>query len=94
MYQQKSQRSLGRIPQIGQHRVNQDSGEVNNVIGNEELVCVPTEEEVREAIAQLKNNKAPGEDQITEDMLKLSGEPIVQWLTRLAHSIWQSEKVP
>ena len=27
-------------------------------------------------------------------MLKLGGEPIVKWLTRLSHKIWHSEEVP
>ena len=57
---------------------------VNNTAQNDDLVQVPREEEIRQSIAQLQNNKAPEEDEITEEML--AGEPIVQWLTQLSHA--------
>ena len=57
MYQLKSQ----RVPWVGDG-VNGDCGDkVNKTIDN----GVSTEKEIREAIAPLKNNKAPGEDEIT-----------------------------
>ena len=62
--------------------------------GNDDLVQVPSEEEIREAKVQLKNNKAQGEDENMVEMLKHGGESIVQWLTRLSHSICYSEEVP
>ena len=42
---------------------------------------------MREAILQLKNNKAPGDDGITAELLKLGGETIVEEMTRIAGSI-------
>ena len=63
---------------------------------DEDLALEPSQEEIsiREAINQLKQNKAPGVDEITAEMLKLGGEPVVQWLTRLSFRVWYSEKVP
>ena len=69
-------------------------GNGSNMTGDDDLVCIPSEDEIREAISQLKNNKALGEDEITAEMVKLGGEPVVQWLTRLSQCIWQSEEVP
>ena len=60
----------------------------------EDLALEPSQQEIREAINQLKQNKAPGVDEITAEMLKLGGEPIVHWLTRLSCRVWHSEKVP
>ena len=51
---------------------------------NDDLVQIPRKEEIRQAIVQLQNNKAPGEDEITAEML--AGEPIVQWMTQLSHA--------
>ena len=60
------------------------------------LSCEPSETEIRAAIKQLKNGKAPGVDMITAELLKLGEETVVQWLAmaKLAASIWQSEAVP
>lgn len=67
---------MSGIPQDCHHGADRDSGRVNNMTGNDHLVQVPREEEIREAIVQLKN-KAQGEDEVMVEMLKLGGEPIV-----------------
>lgn len=64
----------GRISQGSQHGVDGDCGDkVNSMIENGKLVCVPTKEEIREAIAQLNNNKAPGEKEITQENIVTMG---------------------
>ena len=85
---------MSRIPQACHHGADRDSGKVKNMTGNDDLVQVLREEEIREAIAQLKNNNAQREDEIMAEMLKLGIKPTVQWLTQLSHSIWDSAEVP
>ena len=63
-------------------------------VSDEVLIQEPSEDEVREAILQLKNNKAPGDDGITAELLKLGGEAIVEEMTRIAGCIWRSERIP
>ena len=41
-----------------------------------------------------QKGRAPGEDEITAELLKLGGEVVVQWLVSLASSVWESEKIP
>ena len=73
----------------------EDSGSVPGGEEQEEDIAQePNQEEIWEAINQLNHNKAPGEDEITVEMLKLGGESFVQWLTRLPCRIWHSEEVP
>ena len=43
---------------------------------------------------QLKNNKIPGDDGITPELLKLGEETIVEEITRIADSIWHLERIP
>ena len=53
-----------------------------------------TVEEVRVAIRKLKNNRSPGKDLITGEILKAIGETSVQKLTVILNSVWESEVVP
>ena len=45
-------------------------------------------EEVRKALNQMKSRKAPGNDEITADLLKAGGEPVIHWLFNFLTDIW------
>ena len=47
-------------------------------MGDESLSCERSEDEIRAAIKQLKNDRAPGADMITAELLKLGEETVVQ----------------
>ena len=51
-------------------------------------------EEVRCSIQRLKNRKAPEDCGITGEMLKASGEVVVQWLHNIIDLAWRSGSVP
>ena len=53
---------------------------------------LPTE--VSAAIKRLKRNKAPGNDNITADVLKDGGEPIVQMFTNMFNRCLREGKLP
>ena len=53
-----------------------------------------TEEEIAEAISQMRKGRAPGLDGISTEMLKLGGAESVSWLKTLADGIWRTEMVP
>ena len=54
----------------------------------------PTINEVRTAIKELKNNKAPGEDGVVGELLKAGGEYLNDKVYQLILRIWREEKVP
>lgn len=60
--------------------------------GTELPPILPTE--VEEAIRQMKENKAPGPDEITSDVIKTGGEETIRQLTDLYNKILQEKKVP
>ena len=53
-----------------------------------------TEEEVKRAIKQLKNNKAAGQDDIAGELLKKGGVTTVLWMTEIFNAIWEKQSVP
>ena len=46
-------------------------------VDNEDMSMVPSEEEIRDAIGQLRSGRASGEDMISAELLKL-GEEVVE----------------
>ena len=54
----------------------------------------PTFQEVKAAISCLKNDKAPGPDLITAEMLKADIDLSARTLTDLFGKIWRQEKIP
>ena len=53
-----------------------------------------SEDEIQVAIAQLRDGKAPGDDGISAELLKLAGDETICWLTSLFNFIWSSESIP
>ncbi|CAF1316375.1 unnamed protein product [Adineta steineri] len=53
--------------------------------------AVPSIEEVRRALFQMKSRKAPGSNEITADLLKAGGEPVIHWLHGIFVDIWKKE---
>lgn len=54
----------------------------------------PTKEEIRKALSHIKNNKSPGNDSITGEMLKAGSEETVEMLHNLLNRVWQEKKIP
>ncbi|KAJ8278353.1 hypothetical protein GJAV_G00086710 [Gymnothorax javanicus] len=53
-----------------------------------------TTTEVKAALGKLKNSKAPGMCNITAEMLKAGGDPMIQWLTQIINHVWVLERLP
>ena len=53
-----------------------------------------SEDEIRQAISELRSGRAPGSDGISLEMLNLGGEESIRWLKSIFDSIWETELVP
>ena len=51
-------------------------------------------EEIKGAIRKLKNNKAPGIDNITGELLKAEIDTAAKWLKKIYDEIWEAEETP
>ena len=67
---------------------------LNSTVDHSELEPDILIDEVREAIKNLKNKKAPGEDGVVSEMLKASGETGVNLMHRICCLIWKERKWP
>ncbi|XP_062716068.1 uncharacterized protein LOC134291831 [Aedes albopictus] len=54
----------------------------------------PTLREVKDAIHQLKNNKAAGKDGIAAELIKMGPEKLATCLHQLVVKIWETEQLP
>ena len=52
------------------------------------------EEEVIRAINRLKNNKSPGNDEITGEMIKGGGEIVAKELHKIINEVWKEGRTP
>ncbi|CAF4531784.1 unnamed protein product, partial [Rotaria sp. Silwood2] len=50
-------------------------------------------EEVKKALSQMKSRRAPGSDEVTVDILKAGGEPIIRWLFEFFTDVWENEQM-
>ncbi|CAF4329403.1 unnamed protein product [Rotaria sp. Silwood2] len=53
----------------------------------------PTLEEISQALKQMKNRKAPSNDDISTDILKAGELPVLKWLHEIFVDIWQNEEI-
>ena len=84
----------GRWKQYWNHCIQNRNGNEEEVQAEESRHEWIGVEEVRCSIRRLKNRKAPGVCGITEEMLKASGEVVVQWPHNIIDLAWRSESVP
>jgi hypothetical protein len=49
--------------------------------------------EVRRALGQIKSRRAPGSDEVTIDILKAGGEPIIRWMFEFFTDVWENEQM-
>jgi hypothetical protein len=55
---------------------------------------VPTFEEIKISLKALRNNKAPGDDNMPAELLKCGGDEVVTLIHKLIMDIWEKEYVP
>ena len=65
-----------------------------DIQSNTQFVAEPTLEEVKAAVSELRNNKAPGSDNLPGELFKYGGEALCTKLHELIVKIWESEMMP
>jgi hypothetical protein len=60
----------------------------------EPLIPGPSHPEVQIAIAKLKKNKLPGNDEIPTELIQAGGETLLSAIYKLINSVWNKEQLP
>lgn len=87
------QESLNVCSSIAQDLI--DQIQIPNLTASDENKqnAQPSIDEVRKAVNQMKSRKAPGTDDVTVDILKAGGEPVIRWLFKFFTSVWENEQM-
>ena len=59
----------------------------------QDTIDAPTIEEIETALKKLKNNKAPGTDNIPAELIKFGRGRLKQWLKHIFSSVWANEEI-
>jgi len=73
---------------------NATTSEEISYFGPENNVMAPTLQDPLGVIRNLKNNKAPGEDSITSELIKYVGRKLWNRIHQLIKIIWETEQIP
>jgi len=67
-----------------------------NIEASAQKQCIeePNTQEVREAIKELRNNKAPGGDNICAELVKYGRDKLIQLIYGLIKDVWRQEVMP
>uniref|UniRef100_A0A8D8WVA9 Craniofacial development protein 2 n=1 Tax=Cacopsylla melanoneura TaxID=428564 RepID=A0A8D8WVA9_9HEMI len=68
--------------------------EEEQITEEDDMENMPTRSEIQKAIQKMKNNRAPGNDNITAELLKYGGEAVENMMLKIIHTIWKIEKIP
>jgi hypothetical protein len=74
-------------------KVNMTTSEGITYFGPESNIVAPTLQETLGVIRNLKNNKAPGEDSITSELIKYGGRKLWNRNHQLIKIIWETEQM-
>ncbi|XP_071653719.1 uncharacterized protein [Temnothorax longispinosus] len=79
---------------LNPHGRNGDEPPEEGLRGQEPQIESPSLAEVEEAIKKLKNNRAPGADNIPAELLKYGGDSLATAAHQLIGKIWDNEQIP
>ena len=76
------------------HQRNENGDENTNDGIDERELEEPSLDEVWKAVKKLKNNKAPGVDQIPSELIKYGGPALITEIHKLVCAIWNQQVIP